>query len=82
MYWEHCDKTKYYRATVARDLVGHLVVMKENGSLKTRNARRWLMPVATVAAGEEEITRLDKIRRRHGYRVKHDPLEQLMQADR
>lgn len=82
MYWEHTEDRKYYRALIARDLVGHLGVMKENGSLTTARAQRRFKPVATVAEGEKELARLDKLRRRRGYHLASDPLQALMQVDR
>lgn len=78
MYWINEAKQKYYRATIARDLIGQLGVLKEYGSLQTARGRRIFQPVSTVFDGNEEISKVDKTRLRRGYRVAIDPLESLI----
>ena len=80
MYWVNEIERKYYRATVARDLIGQLGVLKEYGSLESARGRRLFTPVKTEFDGQEEISKVDKMRLKHGYRLASDPLESLINS--
>ena len=71
MSWRHDRKRRFYSAWLERDLLGDWVLIRTWGSLDTRLGRGAQEVVPDYAAGVEALRRLDRRRRRRGYRRDH-----------
>lgn len=60
---------------------GALSVTSDYGSLLTKGGSYFVRPVSSMSEAREELDKVSKVRKQHGYRVALDPHEQLLKAD-
>jgi hypothetical protein len=65
-YWENPENKRYYSAIISQDLFGEWILERHWGGNKKRG-RKVELPCSSYEEATKQLTRLQKIRKRHGY---------------